>query len=441
VRAERTYYEVLGVSPTVSALQLKTAYRRLLRQAHPDMGGSAALLDLVNEAYDTLKDPSRRARYDAAIRQGAKTTASGSAEPPPPPPRTPPPRGGSSSPNPAPGTPFARPTSHRRTAGEARQNGFGSRPPDDVPRSPSGRVPQWVIDEAQGRAPQHAVPWRAYPSGQTEQSRDHGRRRWARGLTSALTILAFVGAALWLQSTGMMPGFANALASRPANWPKAGVGESDHPLGVPAPLVATASDSYSFMAHQADGTTPVAYDPCRPIHYVIRAQGQPLGGAKIITDALLRVSGATGLRFVYDGSTSEAPSRQRSPYQPERYGDRWAPVLISWTTPSENPDFAADVLGQAGSTPVGLPYQSRAYVTGEVELDPGRLATIRQWPNGNGVVRAVVLHELGHLVGLDHVTSAGQLMYPKSQPGVTDFGEGDLTGLAALGTGTCLPDL
>jgi hypothetical protein len=44
-------------------------------------------------------------------------------------------------------------------------------------------------------------------------------------------------------------------------------------------------------------------------------------------------------------------------------------------------------------------------------------------------------------VGLDHVTSAGQLMYPKSQPGVTDFGEGDLTGLAALGTGTCLPDL
>jgi hypothetical protein len=101
----------------------------------------------------------------------------------------------------------------------------------------------------------------------------------------------------------------------------------------------------------------------------------------------LAFSGATGLRFVYDGSTSEAPSRQRSPYQPERYGDRWATVLISWTTPSENPDFAADVLGQAGSTPVGLPYQSSAYVTGEVELDPGRLSTIRQWPNGNGVRR------------------------------------------------------
>ena len=52
-----------------------------------------------------------------------------------------------------------------------------------------------------------------------------------------------------------------------------------------------------------------------------------------------------------------------------------------------------------------------------------------------------MLHELGHLVGLDHVTAANQLMYPQTRPGVTDFGAGDLTGLAALGRGTCLPDM
>ena len=187
------------------------------------MGGSAALLDLVNEAYDTLKDPSQRARYDAAIRQGARTAAKGATEPRPSPARTPPPSR----------TP---PSPPRRAASETRQNGFGSMPPDDVPRSPSGRVPQWVIDEAQGRPPQHAVPWRAYPSGQANKSRPHGRRRWAKGFTSALAILAILGAAMWLQSTGMTPGVANALASRPADWPKAGVGESNHPLGVPAPF-------------------------------------------------------------------------------------------------------------------------------------------------------------------------------------------------------------
>jgi len=64
LRGIRTHYEILGVSATASAQELKTAYRRLLRQAHPDLGGSAALLDLVNEAYDTLKDPSQRARCD-----------------------------------------------------------------------------------------------------------------------------------------------------------------------------------------------------------------------------------------------------------------------------------------------------------------------------------------------------------------------------------------
>lgn len=61
--------------------------------------------------------------------------------------------------------------------------------------------------------------------------------------------------------------------------------------------------------------------------------------------------------------------------------------------------------------------------------------------DGRQVVRAIVLHELGHLVGLGHVTDATQLMYPEGQPGVTDFGAGDLAGLAALGRGTCRPDL
>jgi hypothetical protein len=195
------------------------------------------------------------------------------------------------------------------------------------------------------------------------------------------------------------------------------------------------------MAYQADGTTPVAYDPCRPIHYVIRHQGEPAGGEQIITDAVLRVSQATGLPFTYDGATSEAPSRQRPSYQPKRYGDRWAPVLISWATPQENPDFAADVAGEGGSASVGLPGRPSAYVTGAVELDARQMASILQRPEGGQVVRAIVLHEFGHLVGLGHVIDASELMYPQSQAGVTDFGAGDLAGLGVLGRGACFPDL
>lgn len=161
----------------------------------------------------------------------------------------------------------------------------------------------------------------------------------------------------------------------------------------------------------------------------------------MVTSAVALVSKATGLRFVFDGPTSEAPSRQRASYQPKMYGDRWAPVLISWVTPSENPDFAAGVTGEGGSTHTGLPNQPTAFVTGAVQLDAGQMAAILKRPHGKQVVRGIVLHELGHLVGLGHVTDTRQLMYPQSQAGVTGFGAGDLAGLAALGRGTCLPDL
>ena len=323
------------------------------------------------------------------------------------------------------------------------QDGFGSQKPlDDLPRSPSGRVPQWVIDEAQGRGSQPAVPWRgASPSPQTEVPKRRGWTRVRSALASVVIVLVVIGAVAWLGATGTLKrGPSESVTAQPANAPKPGHEESAHPLGVPAPLVTT-SASYRFVAHQSDGTTPVTYDPCRPIHYVTRARGAPPGGDQIITDAVSRVSQATGLRFMYDGATSEAPSPQRSPYQPGRYGDRWAPVLISWATANENPDFAADVTGEGGSNRVGLPGRPHAYVTGAIQLDAAKLTSVLQRPNGERAVRSVVLHELGHLVGLAHISSPSQLMYPRVQPGVTDFGAGDLTGLAALGKGACMPDL
>ena len=76
-----------------------------------------------------------------------------------------------------------------------------------------------------------------------------------------------------------------------------------------------------------------------------------------------------------------------------------------------------------------------------MELAAAQIASILQRPGGQQLVRAVVLHELGNLVGLGNVTAVDQLMNPQIQTGVTDFGAGDLTGLASLGKGTCLPEL
>jgi DnaJ domain len=65
-------YDVLGVAPSVTADELKTAYRELARQHHPDRArtymqkiAATRRMQAINAAYAVLRDPERRAAYDA----------------------------------------------------------------------------------------------------------------------------------------------------------------------------------------------------------------------------------------------------------------------------------------------------------------------------------------------------------------------------------------
>lgn len=60
----QTHYEVLGVAPTASATEIKSAYRRAARLTHPDHGGNAQDFARATLAYETLIDPAARTRYD-----------------------------------------------------------------------------------------------------------------------------------------------------------------------------------------------------------------------------------------------------------------------------------------------------------------------------------------------------------------------------------------
>ena len=64
---KRDYYEVLGLSRNAGKDDIRSAYRRLARQYHPDVNKEAEAEDRfkeINEAYQILNDDSKRAAYD-----------------------------------------------------------------------------------------------------------------------------------------------------------------------------------------------------------------------------------------------------------------------------------------------------------------------------------------------------------------------------------------
>ena len=191
------------------------------------------------------------------------------------------------------------------------------------------------------------------------------------------------------------------------------------------------SHEFTFMA--TIGGTPVRWNPCEPIHYVVNLGAAPPGSLQDVQTAVLRLSSATGIGFVYDGLTDEVPTRDREVDQPDLYGDRWAPVLIGWVDPRTS-SFDFDPGGREAAGVAGplypRPGPSTIYVSGVVAINvadpnpPGFDSPGAQGP--------VVLHELAHVLGLGHIKAQGELMEP-SGGGVTGFGPGDLEGLRELG--------
>ena len=63
----KTHYELLGIEPTASQEDIRASYLRAVAFYHPDRNKSKDAIEmtqLLNEAYEILKDPEKRIRYD-----------------------------------------------------------------------------------------------------------------------------------------------------------------------------------------------------------------------------------------------------------------------------------------------------------------------------------------------------------------------------------------
>lgn len=71
-------YDVLGVAPDADDATVRRAFVTLARRHHPDLaGGDASQMRAINDAWATLGDPARRARYDRSLRHDDAPAAAG----------------------------------------------------------------------------------------------------------------------------------------------------------------------------------------------------------------------------------------------------------------------------------------------------------------------------------------------------------------------------
>lgn len=160
-------------------------------------------------------------------------------------------------------------------------------------------------------------------------------------------------------------------------------------VAILVPAVITASGAASAAALRAR---------CKPIHYVVDTSRAPAGGREAIAGAFGRLSAATGIPFIDDGDVPPATDVRRA-----------NPVLLTWTDHATVAALAArpDALGVTGTN---IDRETGEVLAGAVVLDADAqlglsFDRVDTWGG-------VLLHELGHLVGLRHSPNPNDVMYP-----------------------------
>ncbi len=183
----------------------------------------------------------------------------------------------------------------------------------------------------------------------------------------------------------------------------------------------------------------VRWDSCRTIRWAFYRKTSPKHALRQVREGIRRVHLATGLDFSYVGSTDQKPT----PYGSDVKG---TDVIIGWRSAKDFKPFAK----HPGTVGLG----GNRYYSGFEEADGSKVskafqggvvlnASLRsQVQNGYGkgyTWGEVIIHELGHVVGLAHAAAESQIMYYSVIRRNADWGAGDLAGLRQLGdTRGCL---
>jgi hypothetical protein len=229
-----------------------------------------------------------------------------------------------------------------------------------------------------------------------------------------------------------------------------GFGTSETPIGRDA-TGAEGRNTHSFLGRWPVDARPFRWPSDELIHYVVDDDFGPPETLALVQDAITDIEAATGLTFQYEGKSPEPHvghelqivngevievQDPREAYQPAVYGDRWAPVWIGARrdiSATLTVGTAQPVAHTTVRTTQLIEIDGESFTAGEPTFVTGTASF--HWPEAGGNIEqaaAVLRHEIGHLLGLGHVSETTQLMFP-SLTDNRDLGGGDLLGLHLLG--------
>ena len=167
------------------------------------------------------------------------------------------------------------------------------------------------------------------------------------------------------------------------------------------------------------------WNPCKPIGWRFNSGGGFAGSLKVVKRALVEISRGTGLTFDYEGKTSKVPVRDDT--------SEVADLVIGWTTPQEVSQLSGPTAGYGGSSGAGPDERHLEIGQAFVALDQTESLAPTYADSDRVAWGQVIVHELGHGVGLSHATAPEQLMYGSATTSNPRLGRGDLRGMELVG--------